>query len=515
MFLFPVFSYAEIHYKFPFLKPKYFKKEPEILFDCPIRCLYEREKNIPIALIIKDAQLFPISLIKVSISIKSKKETIHFSFEESIHVLSRFYYKIFNIPIPVTMLNQFITITPKLEYLIDKTKKSVCIDNYYKLKKEPFTCFVSSESRPIPTDYFCGEPHYHSNYTDDQVEFGAPIEIAQRFAYTMGLDWFFVTDHSYDLDDMENNYLEYDPEHKKWKRLSDEISYFSNKDCCILRAEEASIGNLKNENIHLLCINSEEFIKGNGDSAEKWGMNKPCFSIKEVKRQQSENRLFIAAHPFDDIPYLQKLTLNRGSWSKEDFDAGSIEFIQAINNASLLEIERNKKKWVNLLLMGFKYYLIAGNDAHGNFQFMKQIKIPFLELFSTKKQIFGRFFTIFKYSENDPIQGFKHKHLSISNGPFLDFIATSQLHSYSIGQTIYEDKASINFESKTSKEFGEISNILLIIGDLIKKEEKIIKNPLQFSNYLLPCKGYLRMELKTKNIGIVITNPIWIERNDF
>lgn len=513
MLFFPFFAYAEIHYKLPFLKPKYYKKEPEIIFDAPIRCLTYRSDTLPISLIIKDSHLFPVTICQADFIVQTKEQTWHYHFDETIHLISRFFYKIYEIPILPEWHDRFITINAILHFNQKNKKRTIRIDNYYQLDKELFKCFVSSEPRPVPDQYYCGEPHYHSNYTDDQVEFGAPVEIASRFAHCMGLDWFFVTDHSYDLDDCEENYLQYDPGKPKWKRLSEEINYFDNQKCRIIKSEEASVGNCQNRNVHLLCINQDHFIEGKGDSAEKWGKNKPDFTLKELPKLHHQDCLFIAAHPFESVPPLQKITLNRGIWNDQDYTNAQINYLQGINNASLPKIRQNIKKWVHLLLTGHRYYLLAGNDAHGNFQFMKQIKNPFLKLFSTKNQIFGRFFTIFYHKENQPVDGIKNNHLILTNGPFLDFTLTDT-QKYCIGQTIPSTSATLEYEIKTSQEFGKISSVTLIIGDLKKKCEEKTENPLQLSQIILPCNGYIRMELKTVYNGFAMTNPIWIERND-
>ena len=64
-FLPMVIMYAELHFRFKWSDSRYFRKEPEILSDLPIRI--EPGNNIPILLIIKDAHIYPINLNKVNI----------------------------------------------------------------------------------------------------------------------------------------------------------------------------------------------------------------------------------------------------------------------------------------------------------------------------------------------------------------------------------------------------------------------------------------------------------------
>ena len=47
------------------------------------------------------------------------------------------------------------------------------------------------------------------------------------------------------------------------------------------------------------------------------------------------------------------------------------------------------KIWVKLLLNGHRKYIYAGNDAHGNFNIYRQIKIPMINLLEEETQRFG------------------------------------------------------------------------------------------------------------------------------
>ena len=63
---FPLFFlYTEIHYRFPFIFSRYFKKEPEILADIPHRI--NPSMKIPVMLLIKDADKYPVELNNINI----------------------------------------------------------------------------------------------------------------------------------------------------------------------------------------------------------------------------------------------------------------------------------------------------------------------------------------------------------------------------------------------------------------------------------------------------------------
>ena len=66
--------YTEVHFRFKFIGSKYFKYEPEILSDLPVRI--EPGKKLPVLLIIKDAHNHPIHLLNIDINIYQFEELV-------------------------------------------------------------------------------------------------------------------------------------------------------------------------------------------------------------------------------------------------------------------------------------------------------------------------------------------------------------------------------------------------------------------------------------------------------
>ena len=141
---------------------------------------------------------------------------------------------------------------------------------------------------------------------------------------------------------------------------------------------------------------------------------------------------------------------------------------------------------------------------------MRQIKSPFWKLFSSQKQVFGQFFTIYKYAENQPIAGLKNGEVIVSNGPFLSFQLKVGNELSPIGSSCKTGKAELFFELATSIEFGKIVNVSVFIGDYYARKETEIENPDNNCEIDLPEKGYIRMSLETENGGVVFTNPVWV-----
>jgi hypothetical protein len=507
------FSYAEIHYHYRFLYPRYFRKEPETIADIPIRCIRLISQKLPVLIIVKDSHLFPIELSSVSVDIFANGTIFSQEFDINEKLSQKYFSKILEMDISQIKADEKLKINVTIQYRINGNKKTVVNDNYPGLKKIPFECYLTESKLPFPEGWYSGEPHYHSIYTSDQVEFGADIPATVKMAKAIGLSWLFITDHSYDLDDSEDSYTINDPDIPKWKKMLDDVHHIDEKDFRVIPGEEVSIGNSRGRNVHLLAINHPEFIEGSGDSAEKWFRNKTQRYLKEIKELKNDRNLFIAAHPNDGIPLLQKLTLRRGNWASDDFQNSGIRFLQLINTSHFPDVLKAINHWRSLLLQGNRFFILAGNDAHGNFNVMRQIKSPFWKLFTSRDQVFGKFFTAFKYKNNEPIQGIKNGELIVSNGPFLNFQLKAKRKYYPIGSNIKEKNAVLEYETCTAHEFGEIKMLNLYIGDITLKKEIKVSNPQNSLKIELPARGYVRMSMSTSKGGFVLTNPVWVDYN--
>jgi len=509
----PFFAgYAEIHYHVWKIFPKYFMKEPEIIADLPIRAVKFGKGEIPLVLIVKDADQFPVTINKLEIEI-SASETLQHTIPLELEINQPWFSQLYQINLDKLPADQNLSIKVFINYTCCGKQKRVLNDNYFCLKTKPFSCYYSSSPLPYPKDWFAGDPHYHSNFTSDQVEFGADLPATAKMARVMGLHWFFATDHSYDLDDYFDNYLRIDPKLEKWVELHKQVKEMDGEDGIrVIAGEEVSIGNTRGENVHMLAVNHTEFIPGYGDSGEEWFKNKPQHFITEIPAFQNEANLFVAAHCFEQSPLSQRLTLRRGTWLLNDFLKSEIDFLQIVNADDRLMITDSINRWKNYLLDGHRFKIMAGNDAHGNFNSMRQIKIPYLTLFQTRKQVFGNFHTVFKHHENDPIKGIKSGCVIISNGPFIGFELKTETEAYQIGQEFNSTKAILNYQTGTTLEFGEISRVNLFIGDIESRKEIKISNPENGIELDLPQNGYVRMSLTTNKLGLAYTNPVWVKR---
>jgi len=528
----PFILYAETHYKFKGIYSRLIKNEPEIIADAPFRV--EPNQEIPILILIKDAHRFPIQLISFTIEIKGADRTL---LKKNIPLnitidKERFWHQIFYVNPPDNFygpseINVVITIK------IDNKIKKYHNDNYRISSHDPLKVYLAAEPLPRFKNYYFGDFHYHSNFTEDQVEFGAPVKATVQIARALGLNFFAVTDHSYDLDDSIDSWTDNDHSLAKWYRFWKEVEQLNSSysDFVILPGEEVSAGNHRNRNVHLLILNNRQFFPGQGDSAERWFCTKPDFSIDQILNQLEDNTLAIAGHPEMPIPFLQWLLIRRGRWQWQDLIKAGLDGFQIWNGEYDHSFYQDSQTWIQLLLEGKRLTLVAGNDAHGNFNRFRQIGFPFFTFRESYTQLFGNMRTGVKLNKklnlNTLIHAVKDRHVLISNGPIVDFFVQNERgHVSAIGDKISGNQFNIFIRAKSTAEFGRITSFQLLIGDFETKKERPFLTIEQFPGFYrfekkqtlsnLNQNCYVRAELiATKDDGKItrcLTNPIWITK---
>ncbi|HEX9973255.1 MAG TPA: CehA/McbA family metallohydrolase [bacterium] len=530
-FFLPVFLYAETHYKFKGIYSRLFKNEPEIIADAPFRV--EPGQAIPILLLIKDAHRFPIEIQNILIEITQAGKSISkksISLNQSINT-DRFWHRIFYIERPKDIAGS-VAIDVQIIIKTHGKLKKYHNDNYRISSHQPLKVYLAKDPLPRFDNWHFGDFHFHSNYTEDQVEFGAPLEATVEIARAIGLNFFAVTDHSYDLDDQEDSWVHNDHTIPKWHRLWQEAENLNRKhaDFVILPGEEVSAGNHQKRNVHLLVLNNRAYFPGQGDSAERWFRTKPDLSIDQVLNQVAAEALAIAGHPEIPTPFLQWLLIQRGRWQWQDFQHSRLDGFQIWNGEYDRSFNSGSEIWVKLLLEGKKLSLIAGNDAHGNFNRFLQIGFPFFTFRENYSQLFGNMRTAVKIAVNlsvsEIIQAVKKNHVLVSNGPVLDVHLYNEIEQYStIGDEIEGKNFKIKVTAKSTEEFGRLESLQLFFGNLASKQEisllriTTFSRPYDFSmEQLLPYlseTGYLRLELDAKksdgSVSRCLSNPIWFK----
>ena len=511
--------YAETHYRFKYFFSYLKKNEPEIIADIPSRITLSTP--IPVLLIVKDADKFPVLIKEVSVYEKKR-----FIYSQEVNKKVNATYEDISFFINSNNLSQGQhQFDIKISYIINNKNKNCYADNYRGTSHDSLPIFISQD--PLPTFGNCifGDTHIHTYYTSDQVEFGASLEATRLMSRAIGLGFFCATDHSYDLDDHENNYLENDPELKKWKSFKNEVKNINSNpgDVIVIPGEEVSVRNSEDKNVHLLIYNSDRFFPGAGDSGEKWFRNLSDLSISEVISELDNSSLVISAHPSETPPFLQRLLINRGSWKYRDCIKSGLNGLQFINGGGHSSIEKSKNFWINLLLQGNRLTGIAGNDAHGNFSRFRQIGFPFITMKEHYLHLFGKWRTGIYLKNNKCdleaiLNAFKSGNCFMTNGPAILLEVFTANGHYSMGEKC---KAPVKCKIKvrSTVEFGSLNSIKIIRGDLNKKQE-IIYYEINHENDVfdfhkeifinnIPDRGYFRVEAITVNQCQALSNPIW------
>jgi hypothetical protein len=178
-----------------------------------------------------------------------------------------------------------------------------------------FRVFVYKDDFPQITNWYRGDTHFHSYFTQNLAENGFPLKSSKAFAKTIGLDWITITDHSCDYDNYGISMTD------NWAKQANEISNLNSEDntFIFIRAIEASINNSQNKIVHSLVYpNPEEpfsmpyFFDGGGDaSSTNITIDNMLDSLNKY------NGFAYAAHPFSEGDKLSSL-VNGDVWNIAD-----------------------------------------------------------------------------------------------------------------------------------------------------------------------------------------------------
>jgi hypothetical protein len=278
---------------------------------------------------------------------------------------------------------------------------------------------VRLNAPPLPRipNWYRGDMHYHSAYTDNPAERGHPLAVTKQAALESGVDWVVLADHSTEL-----NPERYAEALREVTALRDgRFVFIRGEEVTVVSAKEGLLGTL-----HLVALpppadpdrgvaqagSDPLLMTGDGSVAA------PAMPLKEALTAINAAGAFAyAAHPFDPVSPL----LRGGSWDLElDFLAAGRKQLQpglvgvepwnratrvTADNArdpfcirrdadpsacfqpdaeadQYARLERGiELGWRPLLLKGlsaaeagasapaFRAFLAAGSDAHGDFNY--------------------------------------------------------------------------------------------------------------------------------------------------
>lgn len=508
-------AYPEIHYRFRYFPfSRYHRKEPEVIADVPFRI--EPDRELPLLILIKDAHRFPLFVESVSLLLEGNGLRQEQAVEIQENVCQPWWYRCVSIRSLAEWRGQNI----RCDVFIRVRRKGrpyvIRNDNLPQCGHHAFDIHIASDPLPREEGWRYGDLHCHSHYTSDQVEFGAPPEYIAQAAQSMGLQFAAITDHSYDLDDFENDYLRNDPDLKKWKSFRQEVAAVNERytDFHLIPGEEVTCRNAADRNVHCLVLNSATYVPGSGDGAEKWFRNRSELSLAEVMERKDADALALAAHPMDAVPWIEKVMIRRGSWMDADIRQEGLSGLQILNGSDNLAFRQGVEAWKAMLREGRRIYIYAGNDAHGNFNRYRQIQTPMIRISEKENhQRFGWARTCaFVDSKHTLLDAIRSGQCFITTGPFLNLSFTDrQGRSHPMGQSVTSGTAHVR--ALTTEEFGRELTVTLVRG-IEGEDERTIAEAAGSVDVALEeeRRGYLRAEVRTERGFFAMTNPIWFSK---
>jgi hypothetical protein len=445
-------------------------------------------------------------------------------------------------------------------------------------KQFVFRTLLPDSNLPRVDDWYYGDNHYHSEFTDNPAEYGGPLSMTAKVAKAVGFSWVTVTDHSYCLthppkgQKPEDRWLSY--------KMAVQKTNETQKDILLCAAEEItfsrpiiglhllSFGNPFVEDEQLAGFGSLTFeqvlqkITGNGAPAKGFLFAAhPASSgyVWEDRHYEIATRpewedVFAGLQVFNEkIAYRCTTTLSAGDESLEPFDLLDEDSRQRPWSKELQE--GLEDHWVKKFLLPSlqtytktgrlrKYFILAGSDAHMDFNYSLRPHLPFLVAY-LNDNAFGKARSLVylpkqggeALTEANLYDALRNGKVLLTDGPVVLFQLKieGEAQVYRFGETITlppGKNLELSVEWHSSPEFGPIQEIDIILGS--PKGEKNISSQIRFPSFrkketgldgqiihpftnwtLSPC--YLRLEAVSmidpqtgEGLFGCFTNPIWI-----
>ncbi|MDD2345087.1 MAG: T9SS type A sorting domain-containing protein [Bacteroidales bacterium] len=247
-----------------------------------------------------------------SLPLKNANRTIIFTSDTNVWIppvpnvplKGRYFYFNFNLPFDVwsSYLGSSGVIDIKISLGIDFE-----VNQYFYLR-----VFTSNYEYPKLSDWYRGDTHYHSFFTQNLAENGLPLSQVKKAAHHAGLQWITATDHSCDFDNYGNSMAD------NWERLGNMIHSLNTEDSsfCFIRGIEMSINNSDNKVVHALCYPNPNlpfslpYIGDGGGDASSTSINAEMM-LDSLKKYQA---FCYAAHPFAEFDKLAS-AIGGGIWN--------------------------------------------------------------------------------------------------------------------------------------------------------------------------------------------------------
>ncbi|MBT5712255.1 CehA/McbA family metallohydrolase, partial [Candidatus Poribacteria bacterium] len=447
--------------------------------------------------------------------------------ETPVLVRHPYYFTVMEVALPDDIRGA-IRIYPTIRATVEGRAHTFGVSGHPSLSKEPLSVYVADDPLPAVDGWTYADTHCHSWHTSDQIEFGAPPEMLTRMARAVGLRWVFITDHSFDLTVPPGRWFGEDPTGARWHTLEQEIKEVNsaNGDITLIRGEEVSCGSVDGKNLHLLVYGVPELIPGKGDAAKRWRVwqNRPDMSMRDVLEiVRRHGATAFASHPMNEPSLMERTVLNRGSWQEADLHQ-DLDGWEIWNTDSVAPFRQAREDWIRLLLKGSRKPVIAGSDAHGDFNRMRSINMPFLAVEECFREAFGRPRTAL-YTPEPTLpcvyDAMRAGRAVMTNGPFVTLsVAAGDGPRVEMGESARPGDAVVHVQARSTEEFGELTRVTLYVGTVGGSESPLVLGAnvglaRDITGQLtLEAGSYLRVEAEAQrgdSATCAFTNPIWVD----
>jgi hypothetical protein len=364
---------------------------PEIYIDLPWRV--QQAAPLPLLMTVADAHLYPVSLQNLSIKTLSPSGEI----------------KTWPLNLePISLQKRIEGFHLTDLHLEERGEWLIWVDAEAHKKGQAPRCFrnqlakafpeiplrtrVEEDALPQLPGLVQGDPHVHGSATQDRIEFGPPPQLLRRAASTLGLDFFALTDHSYDLNrGLDDSKI--DTSLPRFRAQQEWIqSTRKRAGPFVIAGEECSIEGLHGGILHALILNPKRFYAGNSDGGESFIAPKAQWKLRDlVEELKGSPSLCISAHTAETPGVGERLLLRRRAWTLEEMRL--LELHQVLSGSVDDAFRLGLQHIESLILQGQSPAMIAGNDSHGHFSLGRSVRLPWLLVGWGRKQLFGRYRT--------------------------------------------------------------------------------------------------------------------------
>ncbi len=174
--------------------------------------------------------------------------------------------------------------------------------------------FRQNEDIPSMPNWYRGDTHLHSLFTQNSAETGEPIEATVEAGKLIGLDWFTSTDHTSDYDNYGGGNI-----NTNWNKIQSIVQGLNTQNTAfkVIAAQEVATNNAKGDLVHMLAYPSYsapfslQFLgDGDGDLSST-----NVYIDDVVNKLKVTDGFSYAAHPFATADKLPTIPVGGGIWN--------------------------------------------------------------------------------------------------------------------------------------------------------------------------------------------------------